>query len=205
MRREHRRRWAILGVAVLGVATTLVVARGMFGDEPSDRYPALSDAGGFLSCAAVPGGGAERLLVAHPRTPSTEPLPDDIRFTEILGSSPAGWSFQSVAFTGDISSIPMNGLLDQNADRAPDYDTIPLPFRPDGPTDFALGVIIDVPAETADNPPAAVEVTGARYDTGGASYTLEFDYEVFVTRLAQDDPDYCNQPGTLLQKSGAGP
>lgn len=202
MRQRHQWRSLVPGVAALGLATSLLAACGLSGDDPSAEYSSLSGQySGILTCTPVTDGEVERLLATHGLTRASDPLPDDIKFTGIVGSSPVGWSYEPVAITGETLTYGAHLSQESDADRG--YEISPLPFRPDGVTNFALGVIVDVPAESETNPPMAMKITGAEYTTGGKSYTMEFDRELFVTRAPMDDPEYCTrtkEPGTILDE-----
>ncbi|MGB3734490.1 MAG: hypothetical protein WA964_06020 [Ilumatobacter sp.] len=162
-----------------------------------EQYEALSDEryAAVNSCTVKTGDGPDRLLVDHALIETDVPLPPDIVFTEILATSPAGFDFEPVAVLGDASTIRPHVLLGQDAPAAARLDFASLPFSPDRSQDFALGVILEIPAGAPANPPMAVEITGAEYTTGGQTYTLGFKRSGYVSRLAADGT-YCENFGS---------
>ena len=124
---------------------------------------------------------------AHPDQCRT---PEDIVFTEIVGHSPAGFEYTPVLVEGDASFIMQEVLFAEDPTFLDDMEFFPLPHAPDQSKDFALGVIVDIPADADDDPEPVIVMSGAKYTTDGKDATLQFDRVGLVSR-PDDNGEWC--------------
>jgi len=170
----------------------LIVASCVQQADPSEEFSTLRD-DLFVptaTCSVVEASQADRMLISTGPVGREQPLPDDIVFTKIVGESAAGWPHHDVATTGEGNRLNSAVNLSFYDDRPMEFEITSLPFRPDGLTDFALGVLVDVPADTELNPEMMFEISGIEYTTSGETYIWELERKAFLTR-SFDDPEAC--------------
>ena len=185
------RRANVLGLTLVCCGCSLVAADEA---EPWVEFPHLSDETVIeaLSCTYVPHDEEALILLTSALTTPEQPLPDDIVFTGIELTSQVSWSFEPVVVVGESWEIPDEAQVESRSE----YDTVDLPFTPDREQAFGLGVLVEVPkasstSEDDMNPPAAMEIMGAYYDTEGQSFFWDFKRAMVVSRYERQDPRFC--------------
>lgn len=190
---EHRTATRCARSVVLVTAVSLALAAcGTSESTLAERYPTLEDSVGFSACLRKTGNGPNRLM-ANMGTLTTDEdaspgeLPADIVFRDVIGDSPAGFDFEPVALL-TTGTTYYDLLLDQRPDAADDTEFATLPYAPgpDREKTISIGVIVDIPEAGPFDPPAAIELNGFEYETGGETYTYDADVEVWVSRQSED-------------------
>lgn len=197
-KRRRPRAAAIAAVAILGAA-----ACADDGDVSMAsllaQYPALDTryADGVSSCTPIKPDRPLSLLISQPLFDIDGDLPPGLVITDVIATAPPDVDFVGIQVSSveDEGGVPFAAPMDDP--RWGRLEPSPLPYEP-GPSDrFALGALVEIPANGPANPEEPIiEITGFEFEVDGRSGVMPVERIAYVSFDSVDAEDFCPQlPG----------